>query len=372
MDAASRELYEKLKAAGIGSIDELQERYKSCAGSGDCERGIRSEYRQKEKEAGEILVGLYQSGKLTRDEYNLLVADYAVAMLEGIKQGQRAGEGGGYLDIYSLSGSDWSPLGGVANPYLDAIRTSEMVAEWRRQGLSEEKINALARQDGLIGSTLAPVDVPGIIRLVDDGATREDILKLSANLVLGKALGGGKATDSKGSTPKTPNTTSKAPDSEKVADVPATSPVAREGLREDLAAQAGIPRNIAGEPSSIWGKTMDDIKQSFTMDGATLTPKVKSASSGNAQVYRVEGSATGIKEIQHSPSTVGRDVQSTHRGEYYKITYSDGSKIKVVDPVEYRPTFNNGKPIYDANTSYINPQGQKVVFDISTKAWVPR
>ncbi|MNE49352.1 hypothetical protein D3C80_1438650 [compost metagenome] len=156
-----------------------------------------------------------------------------------------------------------------------------------------------------------------------------------------------------------------------VDDIPATSPLARDGLREDLAAQAGIPRNIAGNPASVWGKSIDDIKQSLTMDGAILTPKVKANSSGNAKVYTVEGGTTGIKEIQYSPSTIGGDVLSTHRGEYYKLTYGDGSKVKVVDPGAYRPTFSNGSPIYDANTRYLNPQGQNVVFNSSTNTWVP-
>ncbi|MBI6711053.1 hypothetical protein YA0599_22830 [Pseudomonas syringae] len=78
-------------------------------------------------------------------------------------------------------------------------------------------------------------------------------------------------------------------------------------MREDLAAQAGIPRDIAGNPSIVWGKSIDYIKQSLTMDGATLTPKVKASSSGNAQVYTLEGSTTGIKEIQYSSSTIGFD-----------------------------------------------------------------
>ncbi|WP_339492818.1 hypothetical protein [Pseudomonas sp. EA_15y_Pfl2_R67] len=142
-------------------------------------------------------------------------------------------------------------------------------------------------------------------------------------------------------------------------------------MREDLAAQAGIPRNIAGNPSGVWGKSIDDVKQSLTMDGATLTPKVKASSSGNAQVYTVKGGTTGIKEVQYSPSTVGDDILSTHKGEYYKLTYSDGSKVKVVDPGSYRPTFNSEGPIYDANTRYLNPQGQKVIFNSTANKWVP-
>ncbi|NNA96525.1 hypothetical protein [Pseudomonas gessardii] len=55
---------------------------------------------------------------------------------------------------------------------------------------------------------------------------------------------------------------------------------------------------------------------------------------------------------------------------FHKITYVDGSKAKVIDPVTYRPTFQGpSKPIYDANTTYLNPQGQKVKFNPVTNAW---
>ncbi|MHB2079454.1 VENN motif pre-toxin domain-containing protein [Pseudomonas asiatica] len=192
LDAASRALYEKLKAAGIGSIDELHERYKACGGNGGCEVGIRDEYRQQEKQAGEKLVELYQSGRLSKAEYDLLVTDYALAMMRGGVDAQKSDADASFLDVYALSGSDRSPMGVVANPYVNAIRASELIAEWRRQGLTEEAINERARQDGLLGSTLAAVDVPGIISLVDKGATRDDVVKLAAVVILGKATSGAK------------------------------------------------------------------------------------------------------------------------------------------------------------------------------------
>ncbi|MCU1731806.1 MULTISPECIES: hypothetical protein [unclassified Pseudomonas] len=125
-------------------------------------------------------------------------------------------------------------------------------------------------------------------------------------------------------------------------------------------------------PANVWGKSIDDIQQSFKMDGAKLTyVPPKTGTSGNAQVYKVEGGTTGIKEIQYSPSTVDASVKSVHVGEYYKITYVDGSKAKVIDPATYRPTFQGpSKPIYDANTTYLNPQGQKVKFNPATNAWI--
>ncbi|MFJ4055624.1 hemagglutinin repeat-containing protein [Pseudomonas sp. NPDC089743] len=192
LDAASRALYEKLKAAGIGSVDELHERFKACGGNGDCEAGIRDAYRQQDKQAGEKLVELYQSGRLSKAEYDLLVTDYALAMMKGAVDAQKSDPDASFLDVYALSGADWSPMGVVANPYVKAIRSSELIAQWRQQGLSEEQINERARQDGLLGSTLAPVDVPGIIKLVDEGATRENVVQLATALILGKVASGPK------------------------------------------------------------------------------------------------------------------------------------------------------------------------------------
>ncbi|WP_116865493.1 DUF6861 domain-containing protein [Pseudomonas savastanoi] len=163
------------------------------------------------------------------------------------------------------------------------------------------------------------------------------------------------------------------PPEEMPDEIPATSALARDGLREDLAEQAGIPRNIVDKPESIWGKTIEDIKQSFTMDGAKVTDVPPRASSSfNSQTFKIEGSATGIKKIQYSPSTLDKKLKSEHIGEYYKITLNDGSKIKVVDPTTYRPKFL-GKNIvnHDNNTIFLNPEGQKVIFNPGNNTWIP-
>ncbi|SDT11387.1 filamentous hemagglutinin family N-terminal domain-containing protein [Pseudomonas asplenii] len=155
---------------------------------------------------------------------------------------------------------------------------------------------------------------------------------------------------------------------------PATSAVSGAGLREDLAAQAGLPRDMVGNPISVWGKTIEQIKQALTMDGANATVSIKKNTSGNAQVYDIEGSATGIVKIQYSPSTIGRDVPpSQHNGEYYKLTYKDKSEIKVIDPMEYRPRFYGpDRPIIEPHVTYLNPMGQEVKFIPKTNMWVPK
>ncbi|MCO7573530.1 MULTISPECIES: VENN motif pre-toxin domain-containing protein [Pseudomonas chlororaphis group] len=55
-------LHEKLLAAKIGGMNDLQEKFSACAGDGGCERAVRNEYRQREKESIENLVALYQAG----------------------------------------------------------------------------------------------------------------------------------------------------------------------------------------------------------------------------------------------------------------------------------------------------------------------
>ena len=66
-------------------------------------------------------------------------------------------------------------------------------------------------------------------------------------------------------------------------------------------------------------------------------------------------------------------LQSTHVGEYYKLTFNDGSKIKVVNTSSYRPTFNrSGQPVYDNRTTYLNSNSQSVIFDPGTNTWIAK
>lgn len=77
----------------------------------------------------------------------------------------------------------------------------------------------------------------------------------------------------------------------------------------------------------LWGKSVDDIKRSFEMDGATVTRKSQRSKS-NAIVYKVEGQASGIKEFEYHPGGV-------HTGEgieYYKIVKTDGTEVRIFDP----------------------------------------
>jgi filamentous hemagglutinin len=189
LDKDGLALYEKLKSAGIGNIDDLQEQFVTCGGNGDCERNVRNEYRKREKEAGEKLVELYKSGQFTQDEFNLFVTDYANAMLAGVQQGQLSSEWGGLLgDIYTQSGISWTPAGVVGSPYFAAIRGSEQIAEWKSQGLSDEKISELALKDSVISSALSPVDISGIMNLLDNGASSDEVMTFAAGAAFSKAI----------------------------------------------------------------------------------------------------------------------------------------------------------------------------------------
>lgn len=181
-----------MEEAGIGGIDELQEKFVRCNGNADCERNARNEYHDKEKAAGEKLVALYQSGQLSKDEFNYLVTEYTTAMLSGIEKGEKLSDTGfdWIGDIYRLSGNDWTPMGEINNPYLNAIRSSELIADWKAQGMSDDKIQENILKDGTLGAVIAPIDVNNILKLVDNGANKEDLAKTATSIVLGKILQG--------------------------------------------------------------------------------------------------------------------------------------------------------------------------------------
>lgn len=109
------------------------------------------------------------------------------------------------------------------------------------------------------------------------------------------------------------------------------------------------------------GKTVDQIKQSFEMDGVVLNlSEANNKQSGKAIVYNVEKSASGIKQFQYHPGG------GTHKeGTYYKIVKTDGTEIRIFDPVknkDFKPGTITSKQIY------MNQQGQVLSYTAS-KGW---
>ncbi|WP_144241650.1 DUF6862 domain-containing protein [Janthinobacterium agaricidamnosum] len=134
--------------------------------------------------------------------------------------------------------------------------------------------------------------------------------------------------------------------------IDSTSVNARVGLRESLAAQAGIPRAI----SNVWGSSLEDLQLAFKMDGLKLNSvPPKSTSSGNAQIFSVEG-RSDVAQVQFSPE----NPFSSHKGQYYKIEFTDGSQAKIIDPKTYKLQFDpkTNLPTLDKNTIFYNPQGK--------------
>jgi filamentous hemagglutinin len=105
------------------------------------------------------------------------------------------------------------------------------------------------------------------------------------------------------------------------------------------------------------------LKQAFDTGGATARQgAVRTSSSGNAQILNVEGSSTGVVQVQYSPAS----TQSSHVGQYYKFTYVDGSELKVIDPVTYRVL---GWPENGGKTTFMNPGGKVITYDSLSKIW---
>ncbi len=134
-----------------------------------------------------------------------------------------------------------------------------------------------------------------------------------------------------------------------VIEIPASSALAREGLRNDLASQAGIPRSL----DQVWGSSLEDLAQAYKMDGATLVPvPPRPGSSGNAQVLKIEGHPT-MKEVQYHP---GGGVHG--EAPYYKFTYKDGTEVRVIDPTQ---KFNPGT--ITKYQQYFDPQGNRLKYE---------
>ncbi|GAA5107834.1 hypothetical protein GCM10023211_09370 [Orbus sasakiae] len=189
LDDEGKALHKKLEKAGIGGIDELQAQYENCKGDADCRRDIRNEFRKQENAAGEKIVELYESGQLSEKEFNYLVTVYASKMLEGIIEGEKLSDTGldWIGDIYKASGLSWTFAGKMNNPYLNAIRSNDIIEKSKAQGMSNEQIQEKILEDSVLGSAIAPVDVNGILNLFDNGASKEDIIRFAAVAAFGKA-----------------------------------------------------------------------------------------------------------------------------------------------------------------------------------------
>ncbi|MEQ4616654.1 MAG: hypothetical protein ABN482_01240, partial [Corticimicrobacter sp.] len=189
LDEAGKALYEKLRDAGVGSADDLQARLKACNGESGCEQEARQAYRDELDKAGSLLVAMSRAGDLSEEEYQLLVTSYARAMMAGLKQAQDESGGSGWLgDIYDASAVDWSPAGLLSNPYVAAIRSGQLIAQWQSEGLSAEQIEDRLRQDEVLGSYLGVTDRNEIVALIDRGVTGDDVLAAAVGAVFKKAV----------------------------------------------------------------------------------------------------------------------------------------------------------------------------------------
>ncbi|STQ91103.1 hemagglutinin repeat-containing protein [Iodobacter fluviatilis] len=154
--------------------------------------------------------------------------------------------------------------------------------------------------------------------------------------------------------PSTTGTATKYNKSDGVANVGAASQ-----LRQDLAKKEGIPRGV----ENIWGANKNDLKKAYEMDGyATHDEAALKGTSGNAQVFKVDNHPL-VRKVQFSPAS----EDSIHKGQYYKVTYEDGSIGKIIEPTTYKkydPAENKGRVVY------FNPDGQIIIpLDKYGKNW---
>ncbi|MBA0194983.1 hemagglutinin repeat-containing protein [Pectobacterium brasiliense] len=307
-----RALYEKLKAAGIGGMDELQERFTACGSNGKCQTDIRNEYRKLEKEAGEKLVAMYKSGAITADEFGYLVTDYARTMMYGARDGQLDSDYSGFIgDIYTQTGIDWTPMGIAGNPYVAAIKGSEQLAEWKAQGLSDEKIRELALKNDIITSAMTPVDVNGILSLYDNGASAQEVVKFAAGMAFNKVVqrtqSGNKGTSG---TIGTPATTAKNP----------LSPV----QQRDVHGNEIVYRTMSPEqfrqfertgvmPATTETSVSPVLSYSSKYDGITVKITVKPGTFSELEKIGIAANSAAAKELPNMSTQTGKWMETNTR-----------------------------------------------------------
>ncbi|WP_230151234.1 hypothetical protein [Pseudomonas brassicacearum] len=108
----------------------------------------------------------------------------------------------------------------------------------------------------------------------------------------------------------------------------------------------------------MWGKSIDDIKQSLMLDGASLTPKAPLAgTSGKAQVFNVEGHSK-IKEVEFHPGG------GTHGDSpYYKLVSTEkvGNKNVEIRVISSSPDFS---PVTITRyQQYYDTQGNRLKYE---------
>lgn len=209
-------------------------------------------------------------------------------------------------DIYTLNGNDWTPIGTISNPYLALVRSSEQIAEWKKQGLSDEKIRELSLKDGVISSVLAPVDVNGVTNLLNNGASKEELIRFAMIAAFGRAASGSSKLS-------------------KVTDGSSGSG------GQAAKANINIAKDFISKPQSIWGRSADEIANDFRAAGYEINVRQSTRGSGQALIVEVKGHPQ-ISQIQVHPGG-GR-----HEGAYYKVSTTTEGTIKVVDPSTYKPT----------------------------------
>ncbi|OCG56689.1 hypothetical protein A9G36_02735 [Gilliamella sp. Choc6-1] len=229
LDKESKKLYEKIKdIVGYDEVDKLQQQYNDCK-TEECKANVYNQYMQKEQEAGQRLVDLYKTGKLSEDEYYQLVTWYSDTMLEGIKQSQidnSKNHSFGDWDINDASAWDWTASNVINNPYLNEIRSLILLDKWRSEGLSESEIQERFIKNGILDSFGSGPEVNKIIHQVRNGGlSLEDGLKLASAAAFGKFTNDA----SKGKIPAGKGTNVKiSPENQKYVDI--LSPEAKQHI----------------------------------------------------------------------------------------------------------------------------------------------
>jgi hypothetical protein len=113
------------------------------------------------------------------------------------------------------------------------------------------------------------------------------------------------------------------------------------GAAVDAAIEATAPLDagsVLSNPSSLWGRSAEEIAQAFLDAGYEATIRQSTRGSKRAQIVELAGHKE-IRQIQVHPGG-GR-----HGGAYIKVSTTRQGIVKVVDPETYRSLPNERSTI---------------------------
>lgn len=174
LNPRERQLYLKLRTAGIQDVATFQNRFNQAQTTAEKDQIIQ-EYLQAEERAGQIIADMYKRGRLTDNEFDLLISSYAGKMMEGASEGEKNNPvrlSWRFWKLftepsipYTRNGMSWTPAAIGSNTYIHMIRQQVVDHKDIARGRSKDSRRARAERDEVIHRYMGTINTnPDIVR----------------------------------------------------------------------------------------------------------------------------------------------------------------------------------------------------------------